>query len=83
MQSYGCGAVLVKDATKLRKSFSSTADYLADVNELGGISASDYSPEGTRLSGKLHIRFCILSFRTHLAHVDRALAEVATCLAAP
>jgi aromatic-L-amino-acid decarboxylase len=163
---YGCGAVLVKDGAKLKSSFSSTADYLADVNELGGLSASDYSPEGTRhfrglrmwlsltvnglqryraaleeklllatyayerlkvidgvevgappdlscvvfracagdaatkaliermvargnvyvsstrLDGRLYIRFCILSFRTHLAHVDRALAEVATCLAA-
>ncbi len=164
---YGCGAVLVKDGAKLRGSFASTADYLADVNEMGGVSAADYSPEGTRhfrglrmwlsltvnglenyraaldekllltkyayerlqtidgivlgpepelscvvfrasagdsatknligrivkrrnvyvsstrLDGKLHIRFCILSFRTHLAHVDRALAEVATCLHAP
>jgi aromatic-L-amino-acid/L-tryptophan decarboxylase len=164
---YGCGAVLVQNGTNLKSSLSSTADYLADVNELGGLSASDYSPEGTRhfrglrmwlslavnglecyraaldeklllaayayeclkkiegielgpepqlscvvfrasagdsatknlisrivkrknvyvsstrLDGKLHIRFCILSFRTHLAHVDRARVEVATCLEAP
>ena len=163
---YGCGAVLVKDGTRLRNSFAMDADYLADVNELGGISASDYSPEGTRhfrglrmwmsltvnglanyraaleeklllakyaqeklktidgidvgpepdlscvvfratagdaatkqlidrivargnvyvsstrLDGKLHIRFCILSFRTHLSHVDQALADVANCLTA-
>jgi aromatic-L-amino-acid/L-tryptophan decarboxylase len=37
----------------------------------------------TRLDGKLHIRFCILSFRTHLSHVDRALQDVASCLQAP
>jgi aromatic-L-amino-acid/L-tryptophan decarboxylase len=164
---YGCGAVLVKDGTRLRNSFAMGADYLADVNELGGVSASDYSPEGTRhfrglrmwmsltvnglanyraaleekmllakyvqnklktidgidvgpepelscvvfratagdaatkqlidrivsrgnvyvsstrLNGKLHIRFCILSFRTHLSHVDQALADVASCLTAP
>jgi aromatic-L-amino-acid decarboxylase len=45
---YGCGAVLVKDAAKLRHSFASSADYLADVEGQGGLSASDYSPEGTR-----------------------------------
>jgi aromatic-L-amino-acid decarboxylase len=45
---YGCGAVLVKDAATLRHSFASSADYLADVLGQGGLSASDYSPEGTR-----------------------------------
>jgi glutamate/tyrosine decarboxylase-like PLP-dependent enzyme len=45
---YGCGAVLVKDAAKLRNAFASSADYLADVEGQGGLSASDYSPEGTR-----------------------------------
>ena len=34
----------------------------------------------TRLSGQLHARFCILNFRTHLCHVDKALAEVAVCI---
>jgi aromatic-L-amino-acid/L-tryptophan decarboxylase len=161
---YGCGAVLVKDAHHLKKSFASTADYLADVDEPGGLSASDYSPEGTRhfrglrlwlsltmnglanyraaleeklllaryayerlqeiagievgpepelscvvfraragdaatkilirrmverghvyvsstrLNGTLHVRFCILCFRTHLEHVQRAVDEVATCV---
>jgi glutamate/tyrosine decarboxylase-like PLP-dependent enzyme len=162
---YGCGAVLVKDAELLKRSFASSADYLADVEEQGGISASDYSLEGTRhfrglrlwlsltvnglaryrsaleeklllaryaheqlqaiagievgpepelscvvfraaagdaatkvllgrivkrgkvyvsstrLNGTLHVRFCLLCFRTHLEHVDRALEEVATCIA--
>jgi glutamate/tyrosine decarboxylase-like PLP-dependent enzyme len=45
---YGCGAVLVKRATLLRSAFASPADYLADVEKQGGISSSDYSPEGTR-----------------------------------
>src|SRR5205085_9265954 len=45
---YGCGAVLVKDAAALRNSFASSADYLADVEKLGGMSSSNYSPEGTR-----------------------------------
>jgi glutamate/tyrosine decarboxylase-like PLP-dependent enzyme len=161
---YGCGAVLVNDGAKLRKSFSSTADYLADVDQSGTLSSSDYSPEGTRhfrglrmwlsltlnglenhraaleeklllakyaqeglhkisgievgpepelscvvfrasagdeatknlinrivarrqiylsstrLGGQLHARFCILNFRTHLSHVESALAEVAGCV---
>ena len=160
---YGCGAVLVKDGAKLRRSFASTADYLADVDAPAELSSSDYSPEGTRhfrglrmwlsltvnglenyraaleeklllakhaqeqlqkingievgpnpelscvvfratagdestkdlinrivarqqvylsstrLRGQLHARFCILNFRTHLSHVDKALAEVAAC----
>jgi glutamate/tyrosine decarboxylase-like PLP-dependent enzyme len=162
---YGCGAVLVKDAELLKRSFASSADYLADVEEQGGLSASDYALEGTRhfrglrlwlsltvnglasyraaleeklllaryaherlqaiagievgpepelscvvfraaagdaatkallgrivkrgkvyvsstrLNGTLHVRFCLLCFRTHLEHVDRALEEVATCIA--
>lgn len=45
---YGCGAVVVKDGPRLRRSFASTADYLADVESLGGTSPADYSPEGTR-----------------------------------
>ena len=161
---YGCGAVLVKDGAKLRRSFASTADYLADVDAPEELSSSDYSPEGTRhfrglrmwlsltvnglenyraaleeklllakhaqeqlqkingievgpapelscvvfrstagdvatkdlinrivarqqvylsstrLRGQLHARFCILNFRTHLCHVDKALAEVAACV---
>jgi glutamate/tyrosine decarboxylase-like PLP-dependent enzyme len=159
---YGCGAVLVKEGERLKRSFASSADYLADVETLGGISASDYSLEGTRhfrglrmwlsltvhgladyraaleeklllaryaharlqaipgievgpqpelscvvfraaggdaatktliarivergnvyisstrLNGGLYARFCILCFRTHLEHVDRALEEVAS-----
>jgi glutamate/tyrosine decarboxylase-like PLP-dependent enzyme len=161
---YGCGAVLVRDGDRLKRSFTSSADYLADVEVPSVLSASDYSPEGTRhfrglrmwlsltvnglanyraaleeklllaryaydrlqgidgievgsepelscvvfrasagdaatkalihrivqrgnvyisstrLAGQLHARFCILCFRTHLEHVDRALAEVATCV---
>jgi glutamate/tyrosine decarboxylase-like PLP-dependent enzyme len=161
---YGCGAVLVKEGAKLRNSFASTADYLADVDQSGVLSSSDYSPEGTRhfrglrmwlsltvnglenyraaleeklllaqyaqeqlktirgidvgpppelscvvfrasggdaatknlinrivarqqvylsstrLGGQLHSRFCILNFRTHLAHIDKALAEVVACV---
>jgi glutamate/tyrosine decarboxylase-like PLP-dependent enzyme len=161
---YGCGAVLVKDRERLRSSFASTADYLADVERSGVLSSSDYSPEGTRhfrglrmwlsltlnglenyraaldeklllaryaqeqlqtiqgidvgpppelscvvfrsttgdaatkdlidqivarqhvylsstrLRGQLYARFCILNFRTHLSHVDKALAEVAACI---
>jgi aromatic-L-amino-acid decarboxylase len=34
----------------------------------------------TRLRGQLYARFCILNFRTHLSHVDKALAEVAACI---
>lgn len=45
---YGCGAVVVRDGDRLRRSFASTADYLADVEARGGRSPTDYSPEGTR-----------------------------------
>ena len=57
---------------------SATKDLISQMVKRRNVYVSS-----TRLNGKFHIRFCILSFRTHLAHVDRALAEVVTCLQAP
>jgi glutamate/tyrosine decarboxylase-like PLP-dependent enzyme len=61
---YGCGAVLVRDGSTLRRSFAASADYLADVQGEQSLSPADYSPELTRhfralrlwLSLKLHGR---------------------------
>lgn len=158
---YGCGAVLVRDASRLRRAFAYQSVYLEDVLNKKKRSPADYSPEltrpfralrlwlplkvhglaafraaldeklllarhafdrlaampgietgpppqlscvtfrwkgpddltarhlrrivergrvhlsSTRLNRRLFLRICVLSFRSHLAHVERALEEIA------
>jgi aromatic-L-amino-acid decarboxylase len=50
---------------------AATRNLISRTVERGNVYISS-----TRLNGKLHARFCILSFRTHREHVGRALAEV-------
>ena len=53
-----------------------TERLLARVLERGRVQMSS-----TRLSGRLHLRICVLCFRSHLSDVEEALTEIAAATA--
>lgn len=56
---------------------AATRELLRRIIDRGQVYASS-----TRLEDRLTIRLCILNFRTHLAHVEQAVSDIAACLAA-
>jgi aromatic-L-amino-acid decarboxylase len=52
--------------------------FLARINQAGRVFLSS-----TRIGGRVTVRLCILSHRTHRAHVDEALAAIHAATALP
>lgn len=71
-QRYGCGAVLVRDGSLLKRAMSYRADYLSDAESERHPSAADYSPELTRHFRGLGLW---LSLRVHGLDRYRAALE--------
>jgi aromatic-L-amino-acid decarboxylase len=56
----------------------------ANLRFLDRINASgDVHSSSTRIGGRVLVRLCILSHRTHLGHVDRALEVIHTAAREP
>jgi aromatic-L-amino-acid decarboxylase len=68
---YGCGAVLVRDGSRLKNAFSFGGDYLEDVADREHSSPADYSPELTR-----HFRALRLWISLKLNGIERFRAAL-------